>query len=117
MMWDIAPNCRGRSEQREARMDHKKPQKDNALTQAFSASVIMDNLPGPFSSAITNAIPIGIILNELTGNIAVAYADCSSAIIIHKPFGHTGTAMPNYSAFFNMEKTTVKPTNAVPSAF
>ena len=98
-------------------MDHKKPQKDKAFTQAFSASVIMDNPPWPFSSAITDAVSFGIILNELTGNISVAYADCISAIIIHKPFGHTGTAMPNYSAFFNMEKTTVKPTNAIPSAF
>ena len=98
-------------------MDHKKPQKDKALTQAFSASVIMDNLPWPFSSAITNAIPVGIILNELSNHIPVAYADRISAIIIRKPFGHTGTAMPNDPALFYMEKTTVKPTNAVPSAF
>ena len=98
-------------------MDHKKPQKDKALTQAFSASVIMDNPPWPFSSAITNAIPVGIILNKLSDHIPIAYADRISAIIIHKPFGHTGTAMPNYPAFFNMEKTTVKPTNAIPSAF
>ena len=98
-------------------MDHKKPQKDKALTQAFSASVIMDNPPWPFLPAITNAIPVGIILNKLSDHIPIAYADRISAIIIHKPFGHTGTAMPNYSAFFNMEKTTVKPTNAAPSAF
>ena len=98
-------------------MDYKKPQKDKALTQAFSASVIMDNPPWPFSSAITNAIPVGIILNELTDHIPIAYADRISAIIIHKPFGHTGTAMSNYPAFFYMEKTTTKPTNAVPSAF
>ena len=98
-------------------MDNQNPKKDNTLTQAFSSAVIMDNSPWPFSSAITDAVSFGIILNELTGNISVAYADCISAIIIHKPFGHTGTAMPNYSAFFNMEKTTVKPTNAIPSAF
>ena len=98
-------------------MDHKKPQKDKALTQEFSSSVIMDNLPWPFSSAITNAIPIGIILNELSDHIPVAYADRIFTIIIHKPFGHTGTAMSNYSALFYMEKTAVEPTNTVPSAF
>ena len=98
-------------------MDNQNPKKDKTLTQAFSSAVIMDNSPWPLQPAITNAIPIGIVLNELSNHIPVAYADRISAIIIHKPFGHTGTAMPNYPAFFNMEKTTVKPTNAVPSAF
>ena len=80
-------------------------------------SVIMDNPPWPFSSAISNAVSFGIILNELTGNISVAYADCISSIAINKSAGQTCIAMSNYPAFFNMEKTTVKPTNAVPSAF
>ena len=77
----------------------------------------MDNPPWSFPPAITDAIPVGIILNDLSDHISVAYADSISAIIINKPFGYTGTAMSNYPASFYMEKTTVKPTNAVPSAF
>ena len=74
----------------------------------------MDNPPRSLTSAVTNAISLGIKLDELTRNISVAYADCISSIAINKSVGQSGIAMSNYPALFYMEKTTVKPANAVP---
>jgi hypothetical protein len=74
----------------------------------------VDNPPRSITPAITNAISFGIILNELTGNISVAYADCISSIAINKSVGQSSIAMSNYPALSYMEKTTVKPANAVP---
>ena len=98
-------------------MDHKKPQKDKALTQAFPLTVVVDNPPRSITPAITNAISLSVKLDEFAGNVAVTNADRISSVIIYQSFSQPGTAMPNYPTSFNVKKTTVKPTNAVPSAF
>ena len=85
-MWYIAPGCRCGGKQWEDRMDNKEPQENIALAQVFPLAVVVNNPPRSLTPAVTNAISMGIKLDELTGNVAVTNADRISSVIIYQSF-------------------------------
>ena len=45
-------------------MDNKEPQENKALTEVFSLAVVVDNSPRALLLAVTNAISMGIEVDE-----------------------------------------------------
>ena len=67
-------------------MDNKEPQENKALTEVFSLAVVVDNSPRALLLAVTNAISMGVELDELAGNVAVAHTDGISSVTINQSF-------------------------------